>query len=232
MLSKDQIAEIAKNREAAISRLQPLRREHTDRAISLYKDGKNILTNLKQENEIKTNIGVIPGFYPTPRPLAARMVKTAGLLSGRYEDPKVLEPSAGSGNIAEEIRAAGVEPLCIEINWTLAEALRKKNFDTVCNDFMEWGKEAGEGRTFDVVLMNPPFENMQDIDHVYKAYSLLNPGGVIVAIMSAGTEYRSNKKTREFREWLSDIGSIERLPPGSFKESRTNVDAVYVVIDK
>lgn len=231
-MNHNQIAEIARNRSRAIDRLQDTARHHRQKAFDLYDSGKDTLKTLKQENEVKSNIGVIPGFYPTPRDLAARMVRTAGL----HRDPTltVLEPSAGSGNIAEEIRAAGIEPLCIEINYNLAESLRSKGFETLHMDFLEYGRNHYESRTFDRILLNPPFENQQDIDHVYAAYSLLNPGGSIVAIMSAGTEYRTNKKALEFREWLEDgyIGSIERLPSGSFKESRTNVDAVYVVIDK
>jgi len=54
----------------------------------------------------------IPGFFTTPRELADRMVRMAGLRVGM----KVLEPSAGSGNIADAIKAA-----CPECPLTLVE---------------------------------------------------------------------------------------------------------------
>jgi hypothetical protein len=44
---------------------------------------------------------------------------------------------------------------------------------TEADDFMEM-PAAGE---FDRVLMNPPFEKQQDIDHVRRAFDHLKPGG-------------------------------------------------------
>ena len=48
---------------------------------------------------------------------------------------------------------------------------------------------------YDKIIMNPPFENGQDIDHIRHAYSLLNDGGRVVCIMSEGTFYRNDKKS-------------------------------------
>tara|TARA_R110000737_G_scaffold152329_2_gene181609 strand:- start:4874 stop:8530 length:3657 start_codon:yes stop_codon:yes gene_type:complete len=82
--------------------------------------------------------------------------------------------------------------------------------------------------------MNPPFENFQDIEHVQHAFSLLKPGGKLVAIMGAGVK-NSRKKAVEFREWLDNAGSyIEDLPDGSFKTSDrpTGVSTVMVTIEK
>jgi hypothetical protein len=50
--------------------------------------------------------------------------------------------------------------------------------------------------------MNPPFEKGQDIEHVRHAYDQLKPGGRVVAIMSEGPFFRSDKKATEFRDWL------------------------------
>ena len=82
--------------------------------------------------------------------------------------------------------------------------------------------------------MNPPFENLQDVDHVMKAYNNLKDGGRIVAIMSESPFFRSDKKSTDFLEWLDTVGWSEKLPEGSFKDAlkTTGVNTRIVVIDK
>ena len=83
--------------------------------------------------------------------------------------------------------------------------------------------------------MNPPFENFQDVEHVKHAFSLLNPGGKIVAIMSESPFFRSDKKAQQFRDWLDDLGGTsKKLPDKSFMASErpTGVNSRLVVIEK
>ena len=77
------------------------------------------------------------------------------------------------------------------------------------------------------------FEAGADIDHVKHAFSMLSPDGRLVAIMSEGVFYRSDKKATEFREWLESVnGYSEKLPDGTFKQSGTGVNTRIVTIDK
>jgi 16S rRNA G1207 methylase RsmC len=85
---------------------------------------------------------------------------------------------------------------------------------------------------YDRILMNPPFSKQQDIDHVLHAWKFLKPGGRLVAIMSGGTDYRTNKKAVAFQNLVAEHGHIEPLPEGSFEESGTGVNTVLVVLDK
>ena len=69
------------------------------------------------------------------------------------------------------------------------------------------------------------------------AYTLLSPGGRIVAIMGEGVFFGQDKKAVEFREWLESVGGTsEKLPDGSFLDPslpvNTAVNARMVVIDK
>lgn len=169
----------------------------------------------------------IEGFFPTPKPLAKEMVQKADIRQGMT----VLEPSAGNGNIADSIREEGTEPDVIEPYSTLRGILEQKKHNLIGSDFLE---ETGK---YDRIVMNPPFERGQDMDHVQHAYELLKPGGRIVAIMSEGSFGRSDKKATAFREWLEEHnGTDEKLPEGSFtgKDSmrQTGVAARMVVIDK
>lgn len=177
----------------------------------------------------------IPGFFPTAKPLATRMAELGGVRRGLF----VLEPSAGSGRLAEAARDAGCEDLlCIEINHALAELLEAKGFTAEQGDFLEvadFAYQTSESRP-DVILMNPPFEKGQDIDHVRHAFAQLRPGGVLVAIMSCGPFFRDDAKSRSFRTWLETliVDHNETLPAGTFDHSdvtqRTNVTAQLIRI--
>ncbi|WP_297331325.1 LPD38 domain-containing protein [Pseudoalteromonas sp.] len=169
----------------------------------------------------------IEGFFPTPTPLVDQMIDYADIKPGH----EVLEHSAGKGNIADQIMVSAPDASLdvVEYNTSLASLLEVKGYNVVGNDFLEYS-----GKQYDRIVMNPPFENFQDIDHVKHAYDLLKPGGKLVAIMGAGVK-NSRKKAVEFREWLDDAGSyIEDLPEGSFKgsERSTGVNTVMVTIEK
>lgn len=203
--------------------------------LSELKEGLRELVNVragtKEEDPIKAMerelIGTkIPGFFPTREPVVNRMIEEADIEEGM----DVLEPSAGMGNIAEGIRSAGVEPDVVEISGSLRPLLEEKGFNLVGSDFLEQGGE------YDRIVMNPPFEKGQDVDHVRHAYSLLKPGGRIVSIMGEHPFFANDKKSVEFREWLDEVGTSEKLPEASFKGKEalreTGVNARLVVIDK
>ncbi|MDL7775288.1 class I SAM-dependent methyltransferase, partial [Escherichia coli] len=83
----------------------------------------------------------------------------------------------------------------------------RENFNGVrvqCGDFMEWQPVQYYSR----IIMNPPFIHGQDIRHILRAFSLLRPGGVLVAVCLNGP--RQQEKLLPF----SDIR--EELPRGTF----------------
>lgn len=178
---------------------------------------------IELENKSKTLIRQIPGFFPTPKKVATELVELAEIES----TDKVLEPSAGSGNIAEVIREFGIEPDVIEWNVTLTNLLKLKGFNVIGDDFLECNQK------FDKIIMNPPFEKMQDVDHVKHAYKCLKNGGRLVSVMSLSPFNNDTKKAKEFRGWFVDVGGeVIDLPSGSFKESLTGVSSRIVIIDK
>lgn len=170
----------------------------------------------------------IAGFFPTPSDIVSQMLSHADIKTGM----KVLEPSAGKGNIADAIREAhsDVSLDVVEFNYTLRELLTDKGYSP-----LEEGDFLKVTQKYDRIIMNPPFEQSQDIIHVQHAYDLLNPGGRIVAIMSEGPFYRSDNKAESFRTWLEDLGGVsEPLSQGAFKSSErpTGVNTRLVIIDK
>lgn len=169
----------------------------------------------------------IPGYFPTPRPVVEQMIAAADLAPGL----RVLEPSAGSGHIADAIReAAQVELAVIEPHTTLQRILELKGHQLIASDFLQHHQDG-----YDRILMNPPFERGQDMQHVQHAYELLTPGGRIVAIMSEGPFFRDAQQDRTFRAWLDDVdGQADPLPAGTFYSSDrpTGVNTRLVIIDK
>jgi phospholipid N-methyltransferase len=165
---------------------------------------------------LKAGVQVVaaPQLFPTPSPLAARMVELAEIEEGHT----LLEPSAGTGALLDAMSVC-VRPTIVEINVTLAARLRQR-FDSVLNvDFLECGQELG---LFDRIMMNPPFVNGADIRHIQHAARMLAPGGRLVALCAAGP--RQTEALRPMAEhW-------EVLPPGAFAEQGTNVNVALLTI--
>lgn len=188
-----------------------------------FNSEKDILR--KKEREL---LGAkIEGYFPTPKTLVERMLEEADI----QDNMKVLEPSAGKGNIADMIRDEypTADLSVVEQYSTLRDILELKKHKLAGNDFLKYNEKQ------DRIVMNPPFENLQDIDHVRHAYDLLNPGGKLVSIMSESPFFRSDKKAQEFRDWMEVVnGTSEKNPEGSFKTSErpTGVATRLVVIEK
>lgn len=169
----------------------------------------------------------IPGYFPTPRAVIDKMIDLADMPEGVFS---MLEPEAGSGAILDAVKEVcpNAEMFLYERHNSLQEVLKLKGYELTGSDFMESVAEP----IFDRILMNPPFENGQDIDHVRHAFNNLRGGGKLVAVMSPGPFFRSDRKAQEFRDWFDERGGEKfDLPPGSFKESGTGTSSVLVVLD-
>jgi len=185
-----------------------------------------------QGSEIETMRGLLssggvsvvaaPQLFPTPAPLAERMVELAGVERGE----SVLEPSAGTGRLLDAIRAAGGVTTAVEINYKLCEILRSRFDDVRQADFLSCSSETLG--LFPRVIMNPPFEGASDIRHIRHAWNFVRAGGRLVALCADGP--RQAKVLGAFAE--EHGGTYEPLPEGSFLEAGTNVRVAMVVVDK
>lgn len=171
-------------------------------------------------------------FFETPQRLAERMVFMARV----RPEMTVLEPSAGKGAIVRELVKTRAQVCCIEVNPACHDELVRSALGTrggvLIRDFMMSDTIPG-WVDFDRVVMNPPFANGQDVDHVMKAWQHLKPGGRMVAIMSGGVTFRQDSRTRNFRDWMERVPfveSLEVLPSGTFDD--TGVESMLVVMDK
>lgn len=181
-----------------------------------------------EEKRLEVALRSYDDYFPTSmRWLQDKMIEAADIQQGDI----ILEPSAGTGHLAQAIRAAYPENklICIERVWDFVVILELQKFDTIHGDFLEGNERA------DVILMNPPFTNMADIEHVYHAFEQLNPGGRLVSIMSVAPFFNQQKKAAAFRQWFSaNGGHMEKLREGAFKDSErsTGVATVMIVMRK
>ena len=79
--------------------------------------------------------------------------------------------------------------------------------------------------------MNPPFDRERDIDHVTHALKFLKDTGLLIAVMSAGTEFRETAKSRAFRDHMAKLNARWKdLPTGSFSSVGTNVNTLLLKV--
>lgn len=159
----------------------------------------------RERDLILTNI---PGFFQTPPSLCRKMVRYADI----GIDDRVLEPSAGNGNIADLMPGCHV----IEPAHSLREILELKGHHLVASDFLAFSSR------YDRIVMNPPFENGRDMEHVRHAYGLLERGGRLVAILSPAYTFHRSKAAAAFRDWIADkLEHEEEIPAGTFAGPET-----------
>jgi 16S rRNA G1207 methylase RsmC len=112
--------------------------------------------------------------------------------------------------------------VAVEHNAALADGLREQqrrtlyatpeNFHVECADFLDL-TPAHIGK-FDVVVMNPPFENAVDVRHIQHARGFLKPNGVLVAICARGP--------RQIAALQPEAEHWEELPAGTFAGTSVN----------
>ncbi len=179
------------------------------------------------------------GFFPTSPEIAARVLEI-GEMTSIGDELTILEPSAGTGALIEAMTAAGAASrniTAVEYQHELCSGLRALGLRRVVEDDFLSLKPEIVGQ-FDRVVMNPPFDSGRDVDHVLHAMKFVKPGGKLVAIMSAGAEFREDVKSKELRRIAQNVwkpiwfDAFRDLPPKSFAHAGTNVNTVVLAIRK
>jgi hypothetical protein len=147
--------------------------------------------------------------FSTPPAEAIVVVKAAALCPGM----SVLEPSAGTGNIAVLARLLGADVDTNEVDPRRRELLALQGFEPTAFDAERLDNLLPLEKTYHTVAMNPPFSatggrvnghrTAFGARHIEQALLRLKPGGRLVAIVGRGMA--SNRPG--FREWWREIGS-------------------------
>jgi predicted RNA methylase len=166
-------------------------------------------------------------FFETPSKVAKIVCKWAEI----NEDCNVLEPSAGKGNIANEILTYSPRSITVvELDKKHAPFLNGK-YDQcfVGQDFLTWNPPI----LYDRIVMNPPFSKKRDIRHILRAFDLLEKGGILVSILSPSPFFCQDRLSVQFREFLNKFGCGEMdFAAGEFKVSGTSVRTKAIKVMK
>lgn len=181
------------------------------------------------ERDLRSRSGALSkdlAFYPTPELVVKELLRWLP----HHQPQTILEPSAGTGNIAEALLARGHRVHAIEVDGGRAAQLaalarvypkattQRANFLLV------------DARpVYDAVVMNPPFAGTHWMEHVRHAFDFLRPGGELVSVLPATAQVRETKKHRAFQSWAkkSDARWTD-LPQESFAASGTRIATVVL----
>jgi predicted RNA methylase len=167
----------------------------------------------------------------TPPEVAREVFARADLAPNQ----RVLEPSAGMGALLSEPVRLRCRITAYEIDDKLAVGLRGLigHYDGCHVHSEDFLKSISVARTFDRVLMNPPFAGNADIAHVMRAMREVALGGRLVAVMSPHWTFAMDRASQDFREWQGIYGGEwTPLPEGSFAASGTNVSTGILVLNR
>ncbi|MBQ8331169.1 MAG: DUF4942 domain-containing protein [Clostridia bacterium] len=184
-------------------------------------------------------------FYPTPDSFLEKIgidfnSQIKSFCKEHRYDIRVLEPSAGKGNIADHLKTWGgysfsttprCKVECVELDPNLRMILKGKNYPVVHDDFLTFDTYTN----YDLIFMNPPFESADK--HLLKAISMQERyGGRILCILNAETLRNQYTRSRtELVEKLHFYNAVVKFYSDAFaaedSERKTNVEAAVVWID-
>lgn len=168
-------------------------------------------------------------FFATPEELARQVVNAVAELEG----VRVLEPSAGTGALADVLREYGAQVDVIELDDIRRAHLQGAGYRVVGTDFLAFTPS----KPYPVIVMNPPFRSEDDpqayIAHIEHAWThCLAPGGTLVAITPSGFTFRQDRRAAAFREFVEQHGEYGLNDERAFVESGTGVQTVTVYVRK
>lgn len=163
-------------------------------------------------------------FYPTPETVILQMLEGYS-----FENKTVLEPSAGKGDIIDELLLQGAKVISCEKNEDLAKIVQSKS-GFLKHDFFK--VDSSEISHINFIVMNPPFSNAEY--HILHAWDIAPPGCHIISLVNAET-YKNiySQKRKELRILIDSHGNISDLG-NCFNDAErsTNVSVSLIRLQK
>lgn len=191
-------------------------------------------------------------FWPTPPEVAHDLVYQALMpwhCSGK--GVRVLEPSAGDGHLATEIRTQlpDCHITCVEPSRPRAERLRSLTgvadevVDSTIEDYLTAVAFAALGGTwepFDLIVMNPPFTLSGHpeawAEHILALHDdprILTPGGLISAVVPRIVMTGKSPLVRKVRgRTLPHPYGIEECEQGAFDPVGAQISTALILIER
>ena len=175
-------------------------------------------------------------FYPTPKALIDKMLSSVDFKMVN----SILEPSAGTGNIATELveyikkcRYRNIDELdidCIEKNQNMRHILKGKGLRVVHDDFLTYQTM----KEYDLIVMNPPFSN--GCLHLLKALEMQERnGGAVICLLNAETlrnECSNDRITlnRKLKQYSASIEYIKDAFVDAERKTSVEIALVKVIL--
>ena len=178
-------------------------------------------TALKKDLELKAKYIGINEYYPTPYKVCEFIAEMVALPYHPQDGFKILEPSAGTGSLAENLLHIfgfwnkTMFEVC-ERNSDFQEHLKWKGFNVISDDCMK----LNEFKKYDLLIMNPPFEHVKE--HLEHCIKLLKPNKPFVCIAPKNFPTKEVEFIEEY-----EIGVIP-IEDSAFKSSCTNVNTAIL----
>lgn len=122
-------------------------------------------------------------YYPTPKDFV-HAIKNH-YLSKHITPSSVLEPSAGTGNLVDWIDDRSIVD-CYDVSELQCKVLGAKGYKTHNADFMLIEQVA----KYDLIVMNPPYNNNQCYEHIKHAEKFLVKSGIIYIVVPSGHRHK------------------------------------------
>ena len=121
-------------------------------------------------------------FYATPKDCIQNFLDHYGAINGR-----VLEPSAGNGNIVEVVKKSGKNTITsVELRSEEADNLRAVSSEVIIGDFLELKTD----EKFDYIIGNPPYSLAQEF--LEKCFEIADENTRIIMLLR--TNFMESKK--------------------------------------
>ena len=166
-------------------------------------------------------------FYPTPEKLVKKMFSKV-----KGHPQKILEPSAGKGDIIEAIienfyHHARPDVSAIELDTELQATLRGKNISVIDSDFLSY---SGLDK-FDAIIANPPFASGEK--HLLKAIDIMYRGEIVFLLNAETIKKPSTLLKQELVKKLAQLNAVIEYIQDAFKtaERPTGVEVALIYIN-
>lgn len=171
-------------------------------------------------------------FYPTPEKLIKRMISKV-----KGEPEKVLEPSAGKGDIIDVLlkdiynkRYSSRTVSAIEIDEDLQATLRGKRINVIDTDFLNYSAPD----KYDLIIANPPFD--EGDKHLLKAIDIMYRGEIIF-LLNAETlknPFTNIRKelVKKLLELNAEIEYIQNAFVDAERPTGVEIALVYINIER
>lgn len=170
-------------------------------------------------------------LYPTPDHLIAKMLSKVDFRNQKIKN--ILEPSAGLGHIIDYInkdinKYKSYNISAIEIDNNCRNQLLLKNINVIDSDFLLYnGLEQ-----FDLVLMNPPFDDGDK--HLHKALDVLFSGQIVCLLNAETIKNPYSNSRKDLVSKLNKLDAKIEYIQNAFSDAdrKTNVETALIYISK